>query len=70
MTDTCIYYRQCIQMCACMDPGGGGGGGGGGVGSPDPLKITSSIGFYRNKILDPSPLGKGWTPSPLESALE
>ena len=27
MTDTCIYYRQCIQMCACMDPGGGGGGG-------------------------------------------
>ena len=42
MTDTCIYYRQCIQMCACMDPGGGGGGG------PDPLKITSSIGFYRN----------------------
>ena len=26
MTDTCIYYRQCIQMCACMDPGGGGGG--------------------------------------------
>ena len=28
MTDTCIYYRQCIQMCACMDPGGGGGGGG------------------------------------------
>ena len=45
MTDTCIYYRQCIQMCAFMDPGGGGGGG---VGSPDPLKITSSIGFYRN----------------------
>ena len=43
MTDTCIYYRQCIQMCACMDPGGGGGG----LGSPDPLKITSSIGFYR-----------------------
>ena len=42
MTDTCIYYRQCIQMCACMDPGGGGGSG------PDPLKITSSIGFYRN----------------------
>ena len=27
MTDTCIYYRQCIQMCACMDPGVGGGGG-------------------------------------------
>ena len=27
MTDTCIYYRQCIKMCACMDPGGGGGGG-------------------------------------------
>ena len=25
MTDTCIYYRQCIQMYACMDPGGGGG---------------------------------------------
>ena len=24
MTDTCKYYRQCIQMCACMDPGGGG----------------------------------------------
>ena len=45
MTDTCIYYRQCIQMCACTDPGGGGGGG---VGGPDPLKITSSIVFYRN----------------------
>ena len=43
MTDTCIYYMQCIQMCACIDPGGGGG-----VGGPDPLKITSSIGFYRN----------------------
>ena len=43
MTDTCIYYSECIQMCACMDPGGGRG-----VGSPDPLKITSSIGFYRN----------------------
>ena len=42
MTDTCIYYRQCIQMCACTDPGGGG------VGGLDPLKITRSIGFYRN----------------------
>ena len=30
MTDTCINYMQCIQMCACIDPGGGGGGGGGG----------------------------------------
>ena len=48
MTDTCIYYRQCIQMCACTDRGGGGGGGGGGVGGLDPLKITRSIGFYRN----------------------
>ena len=52
MTDTCIYYRQCIQMCACMNSGGGwrggGGGWGGGVGGPDPLKITSSICFYRN----------------------
>ena len=46
MTDTCIYYMQCIQMFACIDPGGGGGGGG--LGGPDPLKITSSIGFYRN----------------------
>ena len=44
MTDTCIYYRQCIQMCACMDPEGGGGG----VGGPDSLKITSSISYYRN----------------------
>ena len=26
MTDTCIYYMQCIQVCACIDPGGGGGG--------------------------------------------
>ena len=44
MTDTCIYYRQCIQMCACMDSGEGGVV----IGGPDPLKITSSIGFYRN----------------------
>ena len=43
MTDTCIYYRQCIQMCACMDPEGGGG-----VGGPDSLKITSSISYYKN----------------------
>ena len=60
MTETCIYYRQCIQMCACMDPGGGGGGGGG-VGGQDPLKITNSIGFYRNYILDPSPLSSNWS---------
>ena len=44
------------------------GGGGGGAQDPDPpWKITSYIGFYREKaMIGPPPFGKSWT-LPLEN---
>ena len=33
-----------------------------GVLDPLPWKITSYMGFYKNKHLDPRPPGKSWTP--------